>query len=44
MGLRVGLNAVARINYPSPCRESNPGRPVRYEVIILTELPKLSCA
>jgi hypothetical protein len=35
---RVGLNAVARRKSPSPCRESNPGRPARSLVTILTEV------
>jgi len=38
IGLRVGLEAVAKIN-PSPCREWNPGRPARILVAILTDVP-----
>jgi len=34
-----GLDAVAKRE--SPCRESNPGRPARGLVTILTELPRL---
>jgi hypothetical protein len=38
---RAGLDAVARRKNPSPCRESNAGRPARSLVTILTELPLL---
>jgi len=41
VGPRAGLDAVAKKNNPSPCRESHPDRPIRILVTILTELPHL---
>jgi hypothetical protein len=38
VGRRAGLDAVAKRKIPSPCRESNLGRPVRSLVGILSEL------
>jgi hypothetical protein len=38
---RAGSDAVARRRYPSPYRESSPGRPAHILVTILTELPQL---
>jgi hypothetical protein len=42
VGSRAGLDAVAKRNQSLhyPYRKSNPGRPVRSLVIILTELPR----
>jgi hypothetical protein len=40
-GTRADLNAVVKRNNPCPCRESNPGRPSRSSVTILTELFRL---
>jgi hypothetical protein len=42
MGPRVGLNAVAKRKIPSPCLESNPDRPARGLVTILSELHRPS--
>jgi len=39
VGLRSGLDAVARRKYPKCSWEWNPGRPTRSLVTILTELP-----
>jgi hypothetical protein len=39
MGPRTGLDVTAKRKHPSPCRESNPGRPFRSLVTIPTELP-----
>jgi hypothetical protein len=39
MGSREAMNAVAKRKIPFPCRESNPGRPTRSIVSILTQLP-----
>jgi len=36
--LTAGLDAVAKTEVHIPSRESNPGRPVRSQVTILTEL------
>jgi hypothetical protein len=41
MGHRAGLEAVEKRKIPIPCRESNPGRPPRSLVTILTELFRL---
>jgi hypothetical protein len=41
VGPRAGLNAVAKKENPSPCRESNIGRRTCGLVIVLTELPGL---
>jgi hypothetical protein len=41
VGHRAGLDTVAERRNPSPCRESNPIRPVRSLVTILTELSRL---
>jgi hypothetical protein len=41
MGPRAGLDAVAKKENPCPCRESNPGRPVRCLVTVPTELSRL---
>jgi hypothetical protein len=41
---RYGLDAVARRNYPSPCRESKPSRQARSPVTTLTELSRLEIA
>jgi hypothetical protein len=38
VGPRVGLDAVVRIKYPYPYRESNAGRPVRSLVTIVAGL------
>jgi hypothetical protein len=38
MGLRAGLDAVAERKIPCPCRQSNPGRPARCLITVLTEL------
>jgi len=37
VGLRVGLDMVTKTNYSCPCQESNPGRPARSLVTILTD-------
>jgi hypothetical protein len=42
VGPRAGLEPVVKRKYPSACRESNRGRPVRSLVTILTELPRLT--
>jgi hypothetical protein len=39
VGPRIGLDAVAKIKHPCPCRGSKLGRPVRSLVTTLTELP-----
>jgi len=39
---RAGLDAVARRKNPSPCRESNAGRPAPCLVSILTYVPRLT--
>jgi hypothetical protein len=46
VGPRVGLDAVARRKKnPCPCRRSNPGRPARSRVTVLTELTRIfACA
>jgi hypothetical protein len=41
VGPRVGLDALVKGKYSSPCRESNPGLPARSIVTVLTELPRL---
>jgi hypothetical protein len=41
VGPRAALDAVGKRRNPSPFRESNPGRPVRSLVTILTELTRL---
>jgi hypothetical protein len=41
VGPRAGLDAVAKRKTLYPCRDSNPGRPVRSLVTILTELSRL---
>jgi hypothetical protein len=38
VGSSARLDAVAKRKIPRPCRESNPGRPARSLVTILTEL------
>jgi hypothetical protein len=38
----VDLDFVAKKKDPSPCRESNPGRPAHSVVILLTELSRLT--
>jgi hypothetical protein len=37
----AGLDAVAKRKTPSPYRETNPSRPARSRITILTELPRL---
>jgi hypothetical protein len=37
----IGYDAVGKKRIPCPCRESNPGRPARRLVTILTELSRL---
>jgi hypothetical protein len=39
VGLTTGQDAVAKRKYPCIYRESNPGRPARSLVTILTQLP-----
>jgi hypothetical protein len=41
VGLRAGLDTDARRKILCPCRGSNPGRPVRSQTTILTELRRL---
>jgi hypothetical protein len=41
MGPKPGLDAVAKKEIPIPCRESNPSRPVRSLVTVLTEPSRL---
>jgi len=38
VGPKVGLEAVAKGKIPCPCRKSNPGRPSRRLVTILTDI------
>jgi hypothetical protein len=44
VGTRAGMDAMARRKIPCLCRESNPGRPSRSLVTILTELTQLCFA
>jgi hypothetical protein len=38
---RAGLDAMVKTNIPNSCRKSNPGRPARSLVFILTVIPTL---
>jgi len=42
VGIRAGLDAVAKRIYHCPCRETNPDRLARSLVTILTELSRLT--
>jgi hypothetical protein len=42
VGPRVGLDALTKKNISCPCWESNPSRPARRSVTIVTELPQLT--
>jgi len=41
VGHRAGLDAMARSKNPTPYQESNPNRPVRSLVTIMTDLPRI---
>jgi hypothetical protein len=41
VGLRTGLDAVAKRKKPTPCQESNPELPARSLVTILTALQRV---
>jgi len=43
VGPGAGLNVVQKKRNPCPCRESNPGRPARSLVIVLTEISWFVC-
>jgi len=44
VGPRAGPDAMVKRKILCPCRESNPGRPARSLVTVLTELRRLPCA